>query len=271
MEYMRGVDHALQLGVGLSHRRYQVPREEGPRPLLVGEKRYRLPADKRPEKLVCGQRARSCVKDAEGARRLEVIWGEGRQLLHLTLDTGSIGWPSMFFLYCLCCDQRLRGSFRPDPCHRRHNAYRMALRKAGLQHLVLEGSVVWGLRKGPWCGGAYFARLKACAENYHANADHNDPLFLACYDYIVADMTKGEPPCYTNSEENRKAVWDMLPRCPLWHRTGSREKVEMVRLVPFRAGALGALRLPTADLAAGRSGGRLVREHQGHPAVPQPP
>lgn len=134
---------------------------------------------------------RSCIRDTRtGQSRLEVIWAE-RKFLVESLDCGSIGWPSKFWMASAA---GLRSAFLADPCHLRYNRLKGAVKASGLWVIWLEGSILFSVRKGPRAGAAHFASIAEAANNYFATSSWRDPLFAQLYPLIIADLYQGQLP-----------------------------------------------------------------------------
>ena len=222
VEHIKALDHALQGGVGLSLQAFMATRR--PLPLTKDQERYFVKAADLPGSLARdgGWQARSCIHDkGSGKRFLETVWDESRCVLFETLDCGTIGWANKFWLYS---EGGLRGAFLADPCHLRYNRFKMAVKSAGLWYAWLEGSVLIGLRKGPWAGAAHMKTIQAVASNLFKTSDSKDPIFRLCYEYIIHDLYKGKPPPDAHTEQHMQHVWEWLPQCPLWHHKGARQK-----------------------------------------------
>ena len=223
VEHILGLDHALQGGTGLDLKHFQAAR----RPVAVppGHRRYFVPADKLP---ICmtrdGFASRSCIANCTtGEKWLEVDWApSSRKLLFEVLDCGSIGWYSKYFLFAEGC---IRGCFQADPCHVRYNRFKTCVRTAGLWDIWLEGSILVGLRKGPWSGAAHFSTLREVAENMAAHGSSDDPLFQMLYEYILEDGHGSQVPEEAWSMEHIQATWDRLLEVDIFNKKGSKAKV----------------------------------------------
>ena len=222
-EYIFAVDHALQGGVGFGLAAFACGRIPGP--LQKGQKRVLVPADKLPPSVATakGFKQRAVVADDEGNKQLEVSWCPDRRVLFDVADCGAIGYYSKFWLYN-CNGAGLRGCFFGDMPHTRYNRFKTSVKKAGMWSAWLEGSVLIGLRKGPWSGAAHFHTLQTAADNLFVTSDTQDPLFAFCFSRIVQYLYKGKPVPNITSEAGMEEVWSQGTSCPLWYRKGSRQK-----------------------------------------------
>ena len=186
-----------------------------------------------------GHKRRSCLEDAAtGQRYLEVAWGPDRRSLFEALDCGAVGWPGRFWLFSKA---GVRGVFFADPCHVRYNRFKTAVKDSGLWPAWLDGSILIGLRKGPWAGAAHMATLQKAAQNLWEIADVSDPLFACCHEFILEDLSKGSPDSLAHTAPAMQDLWDALPAMPWLHKKGSRQKAsrwfnwisEMETLGPF--------------------------------------
>ena len=114
------------------------------RMLSFGDKRYWVPANKLPT-AVChdlGLPGRFCVlRRGSSTPPLEVTHDNTDEMaLFQTIDGGSIGWSSKFFLFSTegAC---LRGAHLHDPAHMRHDHWKNAVASVGLKPIISDGKV----------------------------------------------------------------------------------------------------------------------------------
>ena len=112
----------------------------------------------------------------------------------------------------------------PDPIHRRHNAYKGAIKNSGLQPVFVEGSVVVGLRKGPYSGAAFLNVLQETARSLQGSSGPDDPLFEFCYDVILHDLKAGNVLKRHHDPTVKSEIWEQAVRAHIFEQKGSRSK-----------------------------------------------
>ena len=166
--------------------------------------------------------SRSCVEDLEtGQRWLEVQWSSTRRILFECIDNCSRQLPSKFMQYTVGL---VRGAWMGDPCHTRYNRFKTAVKRAGLDGPWHAGSVLLGLRKGPWEGAAHFRTFQTVAQNSHASSRRPDLLFTSCYATIVNHFFQGVGVLGSGSASHMQEMRDLMPSIDIFHIKGSKEK-----------------------------------------------
>jgi hypothetical protein len=126
--------------------------------------------------------------------------------LVLSIDQGTIGHPSVFWLYT---HLGLGGFWVHDPWHRIWNDLKGGLVGAGVWPVVLEMIVVMNTRAGPFESSAFFQTIKGAMEEMARVSGDSNPFFQSfyegiCFDWnLTADMDFG-------TREHQRKVWRLL-------------------------------------------------------------
>ena len=138
--YMEAEDNSFR-SVGYSYKDFVTSAQHM---LSFGDKRYWIPSHKLPAE-VCrnlGLTGRFCVvRRGSSTTSLEVTHENTDTMgLFQTIDGGSIGWSSKFYLFSTtgAC---LRGAALHDPCHMRHDHMKTAIASVGLKGIIGDGKV----------------------------------------------------------------------------------------------------------------------------------
>jgi hypothetical protein len=226
--YLLALDQALEGGTGLSLKHFVA---KAPlRPLRPHERQYFAELDPVQFPVPAGDppgRKRSCIVDLRtGKTRVEspfVLNGRGevlRPALHCASDDGSVGRPSMHFLYC---DLDVRGTRVRDYSHKKHNLVKMACVEAGLYIIILETVVGLNLPGGPWDGDAFFNALVSTGRSFLANADYTSSIFQHFYENICKE--RGLVSHDFNTKAHQEQVWHSLRYCKTLQRKGAKVKL----------------------------------------------
>eukprot|EP00971_Amphidinium_carterae_P063201 1250702-Amphidinium_carterae.1 len=84
-----------------------------------------------------------------------------RPCLFTTIDQGSVGYPALFWMYC---SEKLRGAWHCDFFHRTWNNTRGALKKCGLQMVLIQSTLIFNMFSGPFGGSANFRVIQETAQ-----------------------------------------------------------------------------------------------------------
>ena len=211
--HCRSFDNALQLGAGMSCKDFQI--ERPPAPLKLGEKRFWIavkdcPADVRD--VSSERKLRSCIRDDAGRTRLEVCWGGARRVLQSHCDAGSDNFVNKLWLFSA---QRLRGNVWIDTTHRRHNNFKDACNKAGVDWALEDMVLICSIGSAPWGKCGHYGKYSEALQEYVDNNDHTDELWNLMLPYITFISSRGRPSQDWNAEENSVRFFASLSSCGL--------------------------------------------------------
>ena len=159
--------------------------------LAPGVQRRYVPTESLPEQYQLasfGRPLRSVLLMPDGSTQFECVWSGSRDVLHISLDCGTIGWPSRGWLIH---SEGMRGERWLGPCHRRSNNIIDALVWSGLAVFRSEGLVLTNTNAGPWGEAANYQKWKSCVEEYLESTDTSDEFFMAFYPYMSHDLHQG--------------------------------------------------------------------------------
>ena len=218
-------DHALKTGVG-GNLADVISKSKCLR-LLESEERYFVEASALPSEIMAASPdrcRRSCVLDrVTGRTRLEVNWSQHQRGLIIHTDMGAATWPAKLWLMGNKL-QPLHGVVFPDPSHRRHNNFNLALDRAQLSFLRSEALLVVNLGSGPWSGAGHLCRYAEAASEYVANYNTDDSLFAAMYSFLSFDACAGRFGPEFGSQEHMTATWESLTDSRTWLHKGETAK-----------------------------------------------
>ena len=223
LQLMRAYDHTLQVSCSLSLSYFAVPEDMQMKPLQAGEGRYTVEAASLPGPLVGqGQKRRVCIRAAAGKTRLECpLVQQMPPQLHIRLDQGTVGWPAMFFMFH---GLKLEGSFWWDPAHRFHNDIKGALKGAGLWYMVLETTLAFNFRQGPWQKASFFRQTVEVMEKYlDTEFGQDDELFNTFYEPLATDLGMMGPGFGTT--EHMEQVKALMASSRTWQKKGLKVKL----------------------------------------------
>ena len=160
------------------------------RPLQSGEARHMVAADQHPLALCEEEQLyRSCIKNADGDRCLEVANVDDEYELHTMSDCGSVGFTQSLWNHTagLC-----HGNHSSDVhAHDSNNSVKKALVATCLWLLVLEWGLVANFRKAPFESWGNFGKFKKCASGlfvFIRQSLFTDELWLAFYEDIAMGL-----------------------------------------------------------------------------------
>ena len=124
-------------------------------------------------------------KDDDDTVRNYLYNGIVPPIFTIHLDEGSPAYSMCWFLfYC----QMLRGFWMRDPHHRDWNDVKLGISGADLWHIILLMAVVFNMPFGAWDSGSWFSKIKRMAKELGMSLTASNPLFVALYELICADM-----------------------------------------------------------------------------------
>lgn len=220
--HLQGVDNSLAAGAGLSLKHFVA--DPPVRALREEEARFWVDASDLPpglRKLCQGREMRSCIDFGEDTR-LEVMWGNDRPVLLTFQDQGSIGWPSMAYLFT---HGGLRGWFFPDPCHRRYDNFLNAVSAAQISFIKHEVTLIVSVGTAPWGGCGHFGKYSEAAMEYFQNYSIADPLFQAALPYLLHDSFRGKQQPGMDTAESLRSLWHSGAACKLFAHKGSKSQL----------------------------------------------
>lgn len=216
-EHIKGLDHAMQLGLGWGLSR--LTPAVRPVPMTKGESRFYIAFADLPEEVASSmpdRDQRCCIRSADGeSTRLELVYEESPTVVVNWIDQGSCEWASRLWL---SYGVGLRFIEFWDIWHRRHNNVELAFSRAGLNPIKVEMAVNMNGLQGPWSEAANYGKVRGCAEQYLRNNDHTCPIFQAVYEWIAIDGNGGVRPMHLGSEEHIKLTWESLKSNPVFTR-----------------------------------------------------
>ena len=140
-----------------------------------------------------GHARRSCIRDATGTSRLEVVWSKRSASLFSVLDMGSASWPMQGTLYD-SSKGKLGGDYGWDPPHRRHRFHINSLSRAGLDDAVAEVHLVLEFKKAPFGRSGFCGVISGATKELFEEWNHNTPLFAdKHYPRLSHAMHRGRP------------------------------------------------------------------------------
>eukprot|EP00971_Amphidinium_carterae_P164809 3267357-Amphidinium_carterae.2 len=222
VQWLRAFDNALQ-AVGLSLEMFVPMRNMDV--LGTGDLRYEVVATGFPDETLAivegeGGRKRICVQKASKYRYFELPDME-RHCLFTWIDQGSVGLPAMFWMYCC---QKIRGAFHCDWFHRTWNNTRLALKRCGLQMVLVQATLIFNMFSGPFAGSANFRAIQDSADALSKYGDISDPLFLRLYEDLCIDA-HGCLPAEFGTETHMQVVLDSLQQLSCFRAKPSKVKL----------------------------------------------
>ena len=140
-----------------------------------------------------------------GKSRLEMpTLAGGRPQLHLCLDEGSIGLPTVLYLFLTPV---VRSTFHPDPAHRVMNNVTNSSNMSGLWIRILEVLVVLNLPTKPYNTDAQWHTMVGASKDFLGMAGPDNEDFQALYAAIVTEENDGRLPKGFASKEHMRATW----------------------------------------------------------------
>lgn len=197
------LDRALEATWGLGLKRFVPKRLLGP--LAPDTERVLVPKSALPPSIQASSSNRTCraMLKVGDTHTLEAIYSGHREVLHITLDQGSIGWPGRGWLLNRC---GVRGTRWPDPCHRHVNNVNDALQTSGLAIFKSEALLLTNTNAGPFGEAANYDKWVGATEEWLASTTVEDPLFEALYGYISWDLHSGALPGTFGTAEHKEHI-----------------------------------------------------------------
>ena len=218
-------DHALQAGVG-SGLQDLVSTSTCVR-LGPDEERYFVDNDALSTSVVGAAPdmcRRSCIHDAStGRTRLEASWSVKQRTFVMHSDMGSATWPAKLWLVGNK-SKPLNGWIFPDPSHRRHNNFVLALQKSQLSFLRAEALLVCNLGSGPWAGAGHYCKYAEAIEEYVENYAPTDALFMSLYNHLAFDESRGWLGPEVGADAHISQLWNDLASSRQWVCKGETAK-----------------------------------------------
>ncbi|CAK0895039.1 unnamed protein product [Prorocentrum cordatum] len=152
---------------------------------------------------------RSVIQKEDGVRCFElprVVVANRRvhRIMHIALDQGSTGLPSLLWL---ALGKGLRCTVTWDLFHRLHNDMAEALALAGLTVIRLEFYQVLKMRKGPWNGDGNWNVLRGAAREMKTTLKADNALFEFLYEDLVQSRPALRNRVDVGSAEHLEASW----------------------------------------------------------------
>lgn len=174
-------------------------------------------------------RKRSIIEDTrtrktrvEVPRQRAVGGGFWRPVLHKVQDEGSIGLHAALWM-----DQAvsMRTTTTEDPWNRLHNDMKGSLVECGLWLCVLEHTIVYNGRAGPWSSHSFASQVKGAHDEYFRTRTPECTVFRLLYTDIVKEMQL--PIMDIGSPEHLEMTFQAVKNLDFWGRRG--EKVKLGR------------------------------------------